>query len=259
MSDIIHSGFPPGAHVYFEARRRSASDNQESRSAASLAHEIDSPIDCVLDFLCLLRKEAILTERGRQYLMLAEGEVHRVSQIAHAALERSRDSAPRQDADVPRLINSAIDVYRSQLESQGISVDTRYRCQGDVPVYSGLLRQVFCNLLLNAAAAMPQGGRLLVRASNSQEWSGQRRHGVRLTFADSGCGIASENLHEIFRPFFTTKVSGSGLGLYIAKEVVQKHRGSLRVRSCTKAGRSGSVFTMFVPSAAGDVYAIHAV
>lgn len=245
--------------MYSEAPRRSASEIRESRLAASLAHEINNPLDSVLNFLYLLRKEAILTEKGRQYLMLAEGEVHRVSQIAHAALDRFRDSAPRQDADVPRLINSALDVYRSQFESQGVSVNTRYRCQGDFPVYTGLLRQVFSNLLLNAAAAMPQGGRLFVRASNSQEWAGQRRHGVRVTFADSGCGITSENLHEIFRPFFTTKVSGSGLGLSIAKEVVQKHGGSLRVRSCTKSGRSGSVFSMFVPSAASDVYSLHAV
>ncbi len=245
--------------MYSKAPRRSESDIKGSRLAASLAHEINNPLDSVLNFLYLLRKEAILTEQGRHYLMLAEGEVHRASQIAHAALDRFRDSAPRQDTDMPRLIDSAIDVYRLQFESQGISVNTRYRCHGDFPVYSGLLRQVFSNLLLNAAAAMPQGGRLLVRASNSQEWSGQRRHGVRVTFADSGCGITSENLHEVFRPFFTTKVSGSGLGLSIAKEVVQKHDGSLRVRSCTKSGRNGSVFTMFVPSSAGDVYSIHAV
>lgn len=244
--------------MYSEAKRRSASYCKESRLAASLAHEINNPLDSVLNFLYLLRKEAILTEQGRQYLMLAEGEVHRASQIAHAALDRFRDSAPRQDTDMPRLINSALDVYRLQFESQGVSVNTRYRCQGDVPVYSGLLRQVFSNLLLNAAAAMPQGGRLLVRASNTQEWSGQRRHGVRVTFADSGSGIASENLNEIFRPFFTTKVSGSGLGLAIAKEVVQKHGGSLRVRSCTKSGRTGSVFTMFVPSTADHIYSTHA-
>lgn len=80
-----------------------------------------------------------------------------------------------------------------------------------------------------------------------------------MTFADNGCGIASENLHEIFRASFTTKVSGAGLGLFIAKDVVQKHGGSLRVRSCIKSGRSGSVFTMFVPSAAGDVCSIHSV
>jgi signal transduction histidine kinase len=245
--------------VYPETSRRTASDVKENRLAASLAHEINNPLDSVLNFLYLLRKEAVLTDKGRQYLMLAEGEVHRVSQIANAVLDSYRDSAAPQDTDVPKLIDSAIDVYRPLLESQGICVNTRYRCEGDVPVYPGLLREVFSNLLLNAAAAMPNGGRLLVRASNSQEWSGQRRHGVRLTFADSGCGIASENLHEIFRPFFTTKVSGSGLGLSIAKEVVERHGGSLRVRSCTKSGRSGSVFAMFVPSALGGVYSIHAV
>jgi signal transduction histidine kinase len=89
--------------VYSEASKRSASDIKESRLAASLAHEINNPLDSVLNLLYLLGKEAILTEKGRQYLMLAEGEVHRVSQIAHAELDRFRDSAPPQDTYVPRF------------------------------------------------------------------------------------------------------------------------------------------------------------
>jgi len=121
---------------------------------------------------------------------------------------------------------------------------------GNLPIYAGLLRQVFSNLLLNATDAMPEGGRLHARASTAREWSGRQRHGLRVTFADSGCGISAENLHKIFKPFFTTKDhGGNGLGLSLVKDVVHKHGGTLRIRSSTTPGRSGSIFAIFLPEA----------
>jgi two-component system, chemotaxis family, CheB/CheR fusion protein len=244
--------------VYSNSQRSSAAAiaessspaDQSSRLAASLAHEINNPLDSVLNILYLVKAEA-LTDKGRQYLALAEEEVRRVSQIAHDAMDSFRDRTARKDTDVPELLGAVVDLYRPRLESRGISVNTRYRSHGDhLPIYSGPMRQAFSNLLLNAAAAMPQGGRLFARTSNSQEWSGRQRHGLRVTFADNGSGITTENLHKIFEPFFTTKGSnGNGLGLSLAKDVVQKHGGSLRVRSCTRSGRTGSVFTIFLPDA----------
>ncbi len=222
----------------------------ERQLAASLAHEISNPLTSVLNLLYLAKEEAKLTGKGLGYLTLAEEEVQRVSQIARDAMASLRDSAVLKETDVPTLMNSVLDVYRPRFESSGISVKTRYRAHGEVPVYSGPLRQVFSNLVLNAAFAMPAGGRLLARASDSQEWSGQRRHGLRVTFADNGCGIAADDLREIFEPFFTTKgTGGSGLGLSVAKDVVQRHGGWLRVRSSTRTGRSGSVFSIFLPAA----------
>src|SRR6202007_1410583 len=95
--------------------------------------------------------------------------------------------------------------------------------------------------------AMPKGGRLQTRIANVREWSGQHRCGLRVTFADSGSGIPGQNLRQIFEPFFTTKgAGGSGLGLSLVKDVLQKHGGSVRVRSSTKPGHSGSVFAIFL-------------
>jgi signal transduction histidine kinase len=192
----------------------------------------------------------MLTEKGQRYLILAEEEVQRVSQIAHAALEGFREMTGPKDASVPNLVGSVVDLYRSRFETRGISIDTRYCPDGHLPIYAGPLRQVLSNLLLNAADATPKGGAVHVRVSAGREWAGQQRHGLRLTFADSGSGIAAENLQKIFEPFFTTKGSnGSGLGLSLVKDVVQKHCGSLHVRSSTKPGRSGSIFSIFLPAA----------
>ena len=108
---------------------------------------------------------------------------------------------------------------------------------------------MFSNLLLNAADAMPNGGKIHTKISKAHEWTGQHRRGLRVTFGDDGCGIATDALQKILEPFFTTKgASGNGIGLSLVRDTVQKHDGGLRVRSCTKPGRNGSVFSIFLPA-----------
>jgi signal transduction histidine kinase len=241
---------PLSTPVELTKQRRSAAPAQEGRLGASLAHEINNPLDSLLNLLYLVKAESTLTEKGRQYWALAEEEVRRISQIAHTALHDFRDTEALKDANVPRLVGSVVDFYKSRFAARGISVDTRHCSDGNLPIYAGPLRQVFSNLLLNAADAMPKGGRLHARTATAREWSRRQRHGLRVTFADNGCGITAENLHKIFKPFFTTKgFGGSGLGLSLVKDVVRKHGGTLRVRSSTKPGRSGSVFAIFLPVA----------
>jgi signal transduction histidine kinase len=111
------------------------------------------------------------------------------------------------------------------------------------------MRQVFSNLLLNAIDAMPQGGKLRAKISKTREWSGQGRSGLRITFADTGVGIPADILSRICEPYFTTKgTNGNGMGLAIVQEVVAQHQGRLKVRSSTRSGKSGSVFSIFIPA-----------
>jgi signal transduction histidine kinase len=251
VTNKFNNPIPSSSSLRVEIRseRRSAAP-AEGRLAASLAHEINNPLDSLLNLLYLMKAEAALSDKGRYYCKLAEEEVQRVSQIAHAALDGFRETTGPKDASVPNLLGSIVDLYRSRFETRSISLNTRYCLDGHIPVYAGLLRQLLSNLLLNAADATPKGGAVHVRVSKAREWSGQQRGGLRVTFADNGSGIAAENLHRIFEPFFTTKGSGgSGLGLSLVKDVVQKHGGSLRVRSSTKPSRSGSVFAIFLPAA----------
>ncbi len=223
-------------------------DSEVAASLAHLAHEINNPLAAVLNLLFLVRGEATLTVKGYQYLALAQEEIQRLAQIANGALHHYRDPAALKETDVPRLLDSVIELYSARLRADSISVQTRYRIDSEAAVYASELRQVFSNLLLNAADSMPGGGRLQARASEGHEWSGQGRAGLRLTFADTGCGISKENLRDIFEPFFSTKgAGGCGLGLALVRGVVRKHGGSLRVRSSTKPGRSGSVFSIFLP------------
>lgn len=234
-----------------EKAERSARAPTDGRAPlACLAHEINNPLDSLLNLLYLMECEATLTEKGRHYLTLAREEVDRISQIAHRALNEFRDAASSQDTNVPNLLGSVVEFYKSRFEARGISIQTRYCEDGDLAVYPGPLRQAFSNLLLNAADAMPTGGRMYARVSLAHEWSGQERHGLRVTFADHGGGIMPENLPRIFELSFTTKgTAGTGLGLSLVKDMIEKHDGVLRVRSSTKPGHSGTVFAVFLPAA----------
>ena len=110
---------------------------------------------------------------------------------------------------------------------------------------------LFSNLLLNAVDAMPEGGTLYAKISKTREWRGQERGGLRITIADTGIGIPAEILSRIREPYFTTKgASGNGMGLAVVYEIVTQHDGHMKIRSSTKEGKSGSVFSIFIPETA---------
>ena len=221
----------------------------ENGIVSSLAHEINNPLEALHQLHYLIETEGTLREKGRKYLALAREEVQRISHILHAAMEL-RDSGDPEDTDVQELLRSVLNFYKSRFASQDISVNARYRTAAHLCAYSHQLRQMCANLLLNAADAMPQGGKMYARIAPAHEWKGGHRRGLRLTIADTGCGITAKNLLRMWDPFFTTKgPSGNGIGLALVKTTVQKHHGVLRVRSSTQAGHSGTVFTIFLPCA----------
>ena len=127
---------------------------------------------------------------------------------------------------MPRLLHGVVEFYKSRLDAQGIRVEARF-CPGeDLAVDPGSLRQAFSNLLLNAAYAMPHGGIMHARVAKAHEWSGLNRHGLRVTFADNGCGISADDLPKVTDAFFTTKGSaGTGLGLALVKDTVRNATG----------------------------------
>jgi signal transduction histidine kinase len=129
-------------------------------------------------------------------------------------------------------------------------VEKKYDSNTSLYCFAGELRQVFANLIGNAIDAMPQGGRLALRARRSRDWTNPERLGVRFQVADTGSGMPAEVIRHIFEPFFTTKeVTGTGLGLWVSSEIVVKHKGSMRVRSHPEreGSPSGTIFELFFP------------
>jgi signal transduction histidine kinase len=216
--------------------------------SASAAHEINNPLDSLLNLLYLLESEP-LTETGRHHLALAEEEVRRVSQIARESLSQHKLMAVPENKAIGELLAAVLEFHRERLASSGIAVKACYSGHDNIRVYAAQLHQAFSNLLLNAVEAMPDGGILHAKVCAGQEWGGQRRQGVRVTIADDGSGIPKNMLPEILQRFFTTKPCGHGLGLSVVKDVMQKHKGFVRVRSSTQPGRHGTVFNLFFPAA----------
>jgi signal transduction histidine kinase len=150
-------------------------------SPASAAHEIKNPLDSLLNLLYLLEAEATLSEKGRSYLALAKGEVSRLTEIAHAMLGQAKPFSVKEKTDVSKLLSTVVEFYKQRFEGARITVHTRYSSDVTVAIYSAQLRQVFSNLLLNAAEAMSEGGKIEARVSKGHEWCGQQRRGVRIT------------------------------------------------------------------------------
>jgi signal transduction histidine kinase len=228
--------------------RATTSTRDGANAAASFAHEINNPLDVLLKYLYLIDREPGLSEAGRHYLDLAQDEARRMSLIAHRAIGDLQQRSSEEDTDVAAVLSSVIEFYRSRFTALGVSVKSKCCSGGHLRIYSVLLRQTFSNLLLNSLDALRAGGEIQTRVSTAREWSGENRDGLRVTFADNGCGIQPADLRNIFAPYFSTKgTSGNGIGLALVHHTVQKHRGTLRVRSSTREGRSGTVFSIFLP------------
>jgi len=229
-----------------EAVRRSEKLATAGRLAASIAHEINNPLEAVLNLLYLARNDP---RKAEQYLSMAELEVGRVARLAQQTLGFVRDAASPAHMDPADIMDEILQLYSRKLESKKIHVTRRYRGRSEISGYAGEVRQLLANLLVNAVDAMEEGGSLQVRVITARQWS-DGRQGIRLTVADNGTGIPPASMRRIFEPFYTTKDdAGTGLGLWVARGIVQKHGGSIRVRSRSAGSGRGTVFTIFLPLA----------
>jgi len=216
------------------------------RLAASIAHEINNPLEAVTNLIYLAQHSAGMDE-VKSYIESAERELRRVSAIANQTLRFHKQASSPQPVFPAELLDGVLSIYQGRILNSNVRVERRDRCPEPVTCFDGEVRQVLSNLIGNAIDAMhPRGGRLLVRSRPACDWKTERP-GVVLTVADTGAGIEPALLPRIFEPFFTTKgFNGTGLGLWVSQEIAARHHGSLRVRS-RKDAPSGTVFTLFLP------------
>jgi two-component system CheB/CheR fusion protein len=228
-----------------EVLRRNERLATAGRLTAAIAHEIKNPLEALTNLVYLARRDAA----GRdEYLRLAEQEIGRLDSIAQQALGFVREGTSPEALDTGKILEEVLQLYMRKLQGNSITVDKRCGEDLEIEGYPGELRQLFSNLLLNAIDAMKEGGRLRLRVVRTHEWSDSRRPGVRVTIADTGNGIGTADLPHIFEPFYTTKKDqGTGLGLWLAYGIVQKHSGWMRVMSSTGPASSGTVFAVFLP------------
>jgi PAS domain S-box-containing protein len=233
-----------------ETLRRSEKLAAAGRIAGTLAHEVNNPLTAVTNLLYLLEFNPSLDEAARQYLSLASSEIARVSHIVRSTLAFYRESSHPVPVNVIELVDNVLELFAVNITAKSLTVHTRYSADEQFVGYPGETRQAVGNLISNAIDAAPNGSRISVRVRAARDWKTDRK-GIRIIVADVGNGIAREHCAKLFEPFFTTKgEKGTGLGLWVTQGIVHKHGGFIRVRSSDTAGRSGTVFSLFLPVSA---------
>lgn len=234
--------------VEFEvALRESEKLAAVGRLAASIAHEINNPLESVMNLLFLAEHSADMPE-AKAFLQLADKELRRVALITSQSLRFYRQSTKPQAVRCSDLMESVLDLYQSKFVNSHVIVERRERMTESIVCMESEIRQVLSNLIRNAIDAMnASGGRLLIRSRGATGWKSGHT-GVLMTIADTGSGISAATMKQLYTAFFSTKgIGGTGLGLWVSSEIVKRHRGYLRVRSYQGSKGSWTVFELFLP------------
>lgn len=202
------------------------------RLTASLAHEINNPLQAVQNSLHLARHQGLNAEKRQSFLDMAQNEVNRLIQIVRRMLDFYRPSSTTQTLNLNRPVEDALAIARKRLEQSHVEVDARLA--PDLPPVKGTsnqLTQVFLNVVINAIEAMPDGGKLWVATTHHTQ-----RHEVIAAFRDNGPGIEPEIRTHLFEPFHTSKDTGTGLGLAISYSIIERHNGTIAVENVPEGG-----------------------
>ena len=231
-----------------EALRRSEKLAVTGRLAASIAHEINNPLEAVTNLLYLL-KSGPSPENQKHYLAEAERELARVTEITTHTLRFYREPNKPIRTELASVLESVLVLYHPRLSAGNIIVQRDIRIPSAAVLSTpGEVRQIIANIVGNALDVMRHGGRLRIRISRAKISDGL--DGIRLTIGDTGPGIAPELLPRIFEPFVTTKgETGTGLGLWVTAEIVKRNGWTIAVRSSQRPGRSGTAFSLHMPLA----------
>lgn len=239
-----------------QALRQSERLAATGRLAATIAHELNNPLASVTNILFLLESQLANSEESRALVRVAQEELGRMTRIVQQTLAFHRQSTEPVAVSVSELLESVLALLEPRLRLQRIQVLRRF--EGETPLrgFPAELRQVFSNLVINAAEATSHSGVIVVHVFPSRKWTGEGERGTRIIVADSGSGIPPQIREHIFDPFFTTKgEKGSGVGLWVSSGIIAKHGGSMRVFSRTNGSPTGTAFCVFLPQSGVEIAA----
>jgi PAS domain S-box-containing protein len=215
------------------------------RMAAAIAHEINNPLESLINLIYLARLNSAAGGKVNKLLTTAEEELERVAHIARQTLGYYRDTGAPVEVFIHELLENVLTVYNAKILSTGIAIDARFNDVQKISVRKGEILQVFSNIIANAIDAMREGGKLSISTRKVFTASSEA---MRIVIQDNGCGIEQNSLSRVFEPFFTTKGNvGTGIGLWVAKELIEQHNGQITLASSTTPGSSGATVTIDLP------------
>jgi len=213
------------------------------RLAATVAHEINNPLEAVCNLIYIVKNTTSLPEDAVNYLNMAEQELERVSHITRQTLGFYRDSSEAGPVVLNDVLESVLRLYENKLKSKSIAVEIEPSDCPPVHALQGEIKQLIANLVSNAADAVAPGGKIRISMAPVQQGNG-----VEVTIADNGPGVPEKNRVHIFEPFFTTKEDvGTGLGLWVSKEIAERHGGKIELSPDHHSDLGGAVFVVFLP------------
>jgi PAS domain S-box-containing protein len=228
-----------------EALRQTEKLAATGRLAASIAHEINNPLEALTNLIYLARKNP---GKSESYLAIADQELDHIAEITKHTLGFYRDTTTPVRVNIADVLHEVLELYSRKLQFKNIAIKERYETGAGIVGYPGELRQIFANLIANAIEAMQPGGHLSIKTSSVRDGASGNAPGVRVSVMDDGCGIEKSDMIKIFEPFYTTKKDvGTGLGLWLTQNLVAKHNGHIHVRSRVDHDRSWTVFSVFLP------------
>ena len=217
------------------------------RMASSMAHEINNPLEAVINLVYLARREDQI-ERIRPLLDHAETELNRITQVTRQTLAFYQEHATHTRFKPADVVKRLAEFYGTLAARKGIQLIVDTPGEGEILGSPGELRQALANVLLNSLEACQSGGIIRVNVRLAADAVDSMKPGIRVTIADSGCGIPSVDRERLFEPFFTTKKdTGIGLGLWVSKQLIEKHGGRIGLRSRSRGTTTGTVVSIFVP------------
>lgn len=227
--------------------RKSEKLSAAARLSATVAHEINNPLEAVGNLIYIARNDPGASADAVRHLELAEQELERVAHITRQTLGFYRESHEPEPIEMPALIDAVLRLFSNKLKAKNITIERHYNECPRLLGVSGELKQVISNLVSNSIDAVPVDGQIRIELHCIEEGAG---HSIQVLVEDNGPGVPPEIIERIFEPFFTTKKEiGNGLGLWVTREIVERHGGTIAARSAAAVNGSlhGASFTIVLP------------
>ncbi|RZU42607.1 sensor histidine kinase [Edaphobacter modestus] len=242
MGQSANSEIQPDLSVLFETLRLSEERALAGQLALEVMHEIRNPLEALSNLAYLTMLEADDPGKVREYMRLAEEQMFLVTRVASQTLGFARPTDKHQPVKLVSVAEAALRIHQRAMQTKRVRLITDLDAEATAPLHRGEILQVISNLIVNAVDALQTEGILYLRVKKSGKE-------VQLIISDNGHGIPREHSEKIFTPFFTTKQGrGSGLGLALSKRIIDRHRGTIRMRSSVLPGKSGTTFRISLPA-----------
>jgi signal transduction histidine kinase len=224
-----------------EALQRTERLAVANRYAAAIMHEINNPLESLTNLIFLTRHNSDDASKVVAYADLAEAQLARMGELTRRTLSFYRDHTGPTDFDLIEIADSAIKIHSHRLQRQCVEVCRKVPATAIANVFPGEILQVLSNLILNSLDALPESGGVLTLKVKT--YGGK----IHILIADNGTGMEPSIYENLFKPHLTTKPKGNGLGLWLSRDIVQRHSGAMRCRSSRRQGRSGTMFKVSLP------------